>query len=282
MRIKVVFLFLISVVFIVPGFSQEQPSYFAMLTDTQFGMYASDRDFVRETANYEFAVATINRLKPAFVIILGDLVNKEGDADQIREFQRISGKIDKSIPIYNVAGNHDVGRAPTPETLAAYRKNIGRDYYSFRAGGLYGIVLNSTLIHSPQNAEAEFQAQNAWLQKELETSKSSDAKHVVIFQHHPLFVTGAQEPNDYQNIPVERRQPELELLHQNGVHYIFAGHIHKNSVAKDGDLEMTATGPVAMPFGNDGSGIRLLEVTPAGIQHRYFEFGRMPDRLSLK
>ena len=48
------------------------------------------------------------------------------------------------------------------------------------------------------------------------------------------------------------------------------------------DLEMTVTGPVAMPFGDDGSGIRLAEVTADGVQHRYYDFGRMPDRLSIK
>jgi 3',5'-cyclic AMP phosphodiesterase CpdA len=253
-----------------------------ILTDTQFGMYTSNKDFVRETANYEFAVSTVNRLKPPFVIILGDLINKEADPEQLREFKRITGKIDPSVPVHLVAGNHDVGAAPTPELLAAYRKNIGRDYYSFRAGPVYGIVLNSVLIHSPQKAEDEYRKQTDWLKGELNAAKKSGAPHVIVFQHHPYFIKEAGEPDQYMNIPLERRKPMLELLHAYSVRYVFAGHVHQNSFGRDGNLEMTVTGPVSMPFGDVGSGIRLVEVTTSGVRHQFFDFSKMPDTLAIK
>jgi 3',5'-cyclic AMP phosphodiesterase CpdA len=281
LRCSVLVAFL-AVIFTIPGLCQDQPFYFIMIADPQLGMYARDQNFVRETANFEFVIASINRLKPGFVIMLGDLVNKPGDPEQLREFKRISGKIDPSVPIYYVAGNHDVMAQPTPESLAAYRQNVGRDYYSFRAGPIYGIVLNSTLIHSPQKAEAEYQEQLAWLKAELEKAKGSGAPHVVVFQHHPYFVENAQEPEQFGNIPMERRKPFLDLLHQHNVKYVFAGHVHKNSEGKDGDLEMTVTGPVSMPFGDEGSGIRLAEVTSASIRHRFFSFNLMPDGLTIK
>jgi len=265
-----------------PMAGQERPFYFVMLTDPQFGMYDANKDFVRETANYEFVVATIDRLKPAFVMVLGDMVNKTGDAEQIREFKRITGKIDSSIPVYYVAGNHDVDAKPTPESLAAYRQNFGKDYYSFRAGPIYGIVLDTTLMVEPQKTEAENAAQISWLKEELEKAKGSDAKHVVIFQHHPYFINNPQEPNQYFTFPLERRQPILALLHQYNIRYVFAGHTHQSSIGKDGDLEMTVSGPVGMPFGEEGSGIRLAEVTAAGIRHRFFTFGKMPDGLVIK
>jgi 3',5'-cyclic AMP phosphodiesterase CpdA len=281
-RIKRAFLIAFFVICIIPVFGQDQPYYFVMFTDTQMGMYAANRNFVRETANYEFVAATVNRLKPGFAVVLGDLVNKAGDEAQIREFQRISQKIDPAIPLYYVAGNHDVEAAPTPETIAAYRKIFGRDYYSFRAGPIYGIVLDSSLILTPTNAESEYREQLNWLKTELEKAKESGAQHIVVFQHHPFFVSDAKEPDQLWSIPLERRQIWLELLHQYNVHYVFAGHVHKNSTGKDGNLEMTVSGPVAMPFGEDGSGIRLAEVTPEGIRHRYYEFGKMPDGLTLK
>ncbi len=279
---KCALLFVLVVFCIIPLAGQEKPYYFMMITDVQLGMYGADKDFVRETANYEFAVATVNRLKPSFVIILGDLVNKAGDAEQIREFKRISAKIDPSITVYNLPGNHDVARQPTPESLEAYRKNFGPDYYSFKAGPVYGIVLNSTLIHSPQKAQDEYEKQLLWLKRELETAKASGAGQVIVFQHHPYFEKDAQEPDGVWNLPLERRQLFLSLLHQYGVRYVFAGHIHKNSMAKDGDLEMTATGPMSMPFGDDGSGLRLAEVTAAGVRTAYYDLGRLPDRLKLK
>ncbi len=159
--------------------AQAQDFVFLQMSDPQFGMYTKDADFAQETANYEFAVATANRLKPRFVIVCGDLVNKPGDEAQIAEYERISGKLDRSIRLYNVAGNHDVGNEPTPESLAAWRARFGRDYYSFREGPVYGIVLNSSLIHSPGKAQAEYAKQDAWLREELGKAKASGAPQAV-------------------------------------------------------------------------------------------------------
>jgi serine/threonine-protein phosphatase CPPED1 len=278
MKIKTVFL--LAFLIVLPSFAQE-PVYFMMLTDPQFGMYTNNQNFVQETANFEFAVATVNRLKPAFVVVLGDMINKAGDAEQIKEYFRISKKIDASIPVYLMPGNHDVGQAPTTESIAAYRKDFGRDYYSFQSGSIYGIVLDSALISEPKNVASEYRDQLSWLKKELETAKASGAQHIVVFQHHPYFINEAQEKDQSFNLPNERRKPILDLLHSYGVHYVFAGHTHKNSVGKDGDLEMVANCSVGMPFGEDGSGIRLAAVTPAGIQHRYFDFGKLPSRLTI-
>src|SRR5438093_10256016 len=101
--------------------------FFIQMSDPQFGMYAKNRDFAQETANFEFAIANANRLRPAFVVVCGDLINKAGDPAQTAEYWRIARKLD-GIPLYNVPGNHDVGNEPTPESLAAFRKKFGRDY----------------------------------------------------------------------------------------------------------------------------------------------------------
>ena len=59
-------------------------------------------------------------------MICGDLINKVGDPVQTAEYFRITGDIDPSIPVHAVAGNHDVGNEPTPETLAHYRARLDR------------------------------------------------------------------------------------------------------------------------------------------------------------
>jgi len=279
MRIKAPAVLLLLLAVPATLFPQQQPYFFVMLSDTQMGMYSGNRDFAQETANFEFAAAAVNRLKPGFVIILGDLVNKPGDAGQIGEYLRISGTISPTIPVYHVAGNHDVGNEPTPESLAAYRKNIGRDHYGFRAGPVYGIVLNSTLIHSPKNAMSEYGEQNRWLEAELEKAKGSGAKHVIVFQHHPLFLADAREPDRYENIPLERRRGLLDLFRNHAIRNVFAGHTHKNVPAREMQLAVVASGPVGKPLGQDGSGIRVARVTDAGVEHQYYDFGRLPEIL---
>jgi serine/threonine-protein phosphatase CPPED1 len=264
---------------ILGGYGQVSRLDFIVITDPQFGMYTADKSFAQETANYEFVVAGVNRLKPTFAIVLGDLVNKAGDPAQTREYWRISRKVDRSILLYHVAGNHDLGNEPTPASLAAYRRKFGRDYYSFRSGPVYGIVLDSPLIYQPKNAMQDYQEQDSWLRKELAIAKASSAQETLIFMHHPMFTKDAREPDQYENLPLERRGPMLELFRRYGIRHVFAGHTHKNVVAGDGMMEITASGPVGKPLGQDGSGIRIVQVTSHGMAQAYYDFGSIPPKL---
>ena len=258
-----------------------EPFFFIQLTDPQFGMFTDNTNFTQETANFEFAVATVNRLYPAFVVITGDLVNKPGDAAQIAEYRRIVAIVDKSIPVYDVAGNHDVENIPTPASIAAYTNVFGPDYYTFRHRDFVGIVLNSCLIHSPQKTPVQLAAQDRWLLAELKRAREEKARHIVVFQHHPWFLSTADEPDQYFNIPRERRAGHLELFHEYGVKYLFCGHYHRNAIAHDGDIECVTTGPVGKPMGSDRSGLRIAIVRDDRIEHRYYDLGDLPNQVTL-
>lgn len=266
-------------------------TFFLQMADTQFGMWAKpvlfaylgwgwrDAEFARETEHMERAIAHANRLAPGFVIFCGDLVNTPGHPGQTTEFQRIAARLDDSIPLYLVAGNHDVGNEPTPESLAGYREQFGRDWYRFRQGGVYGIVLNSQLIHSPAGAPDEAAAQLAWLRRELDAAKASGAPQILVFQHHPYFLSTPDEPDQYFNIPVERRALYLGLFRAAGVRAIFAGHYHRNAHGWDGALEMVTTGPVGKPLGEDPSGFRIVRIGEAGLDHAYVSLDAVPAQL---
>ena len=258
-----------------------EPFFFVQLTDPQFGMFTANADIVQETANFEFAVATLNRLRPAFVVITGDLVNKPGDVSQIAEYRRIAAKIDPAIPVHNVAGNHDVENVPTSATVAAYTNWFGPDHYTFRHQGLVGIVLDSSLIHSPQKMPDQLAEQERWLKAELERARNDRARHIVVFQHHPWFLSAADEPDQYFNIPRERRARYLALFREFGVKYLFSGHYHRNALARDGGIEAITTGPVGKPLGDDKSGIRIAIVRDDRIEHHYYDFGGLPNRINL-
>jgi serine/threonine-protein phosphatase CPPED1 len=253
-----------------------EPLFFIQASDPQFGMYTANKDFRQETANWEFVVANVNRLHPAFLVVTGDLTNQDGNADQIAEYQRINGKLDPAVHLYSVPGNHDLANEPTPATLAVYRKKYGPDYYSFREGAIYGIVLNSSLFKAPEKVSDEAAKQEKWLAGELEKGRTAGAVPVV-FQHIPFFLEKADEPDQYFNIPAETRRRILALLHREGVRYVFAGHYHRNSYSRDGDLEMITSGPAGMPIGPDPSGIRIAELKGQRIEHKYYGLGNLPN-----
>lgn len=259
----------------------EEAFFFIQLSDPQLGMFTDNKDFAQDAANFEFAVTAVNRLRPDFVIVTGDLVHKPGDAAQIAEYRRIVGKIDPSIPVYNIAGNHDVQNVPTPESLAAYQKIFGPDHYTFRHKGLAGIVLNSSVIHSPDKTAEQLAGQERWLRAELTKAKTDGSRHIVVFQHHPWFIKSATEADQYFNIPTARRAAYMAMFREFGVRYLFCGHYHRNAEARDGDLENITSGPVGKPLGGAKSGLRVAIVRTDRIEHRYYELGELPVKIEL-
>ncbi len=265
--------------------AESKPFFFLQFSDPQFGFFNQNKDFEQETVNFEFAIATANRLKPAFVIITGDLVNKTGDPAQIAEYLRITKKLDPAIHLYNVAGNHDLGNIPTPRSIAAYTEKFGPDHYTFHEGDLTGIVLNSPLIYAPAQAMDLYNAQQVWLKTELAKARpgggagGAGVKHLAIFEHHPYFLESADEKDQYFNMPRERRLPYLQLFHDAGVSHIFAGHLHEPREARDGNLDMVITGATGRPLNKSRSGLRLVAVRDAGLTHRWYELGEVPNKI---
>lgn len=258
----------------------EKPWFFIQLTDTQLGMFTGNRDFVQDASNFDFVVANVNRLKPAFVIITGDLINKPADPAQTAEYLKLLKKFDPSIKVYQLPGNHDVENVPTPASVEAYRKTFGKDYFSFRHGSFAGVAINTTIIHSPTHTAAIVEEQKKWLDAELQKLKAAGAAPIVVFQHHPWFVLKASEPDGYASIPLARRQEYVELLQKHGVKQAFGGHIHRNEVAVDG-IEMISTGPVGMPMSDDGSGIRVGIVRNGKVDHTFYPLSKIPNQILL-
>jgi 3',5'-cyclic AMP phosphodiesterase CpdA len=255
---------------------------FFQMADTQFGFFNANKEFSRETVNMEKAIAESNRLKPAFVVICGDLVNKPGDMAQIAEYKRIAAKLDPSIKLYSVSGNHDVENVPTIASLALYKKHFGDDRYTFRSGNVLGIILNSSLIKDPSLAPIEAANQLEWLIQVLKDAKKSNAQNIMVFMHHSLFLKDSNEPDEYFNINTERRNIYLNLFKTYGVKQVFAGHYHRNAYGKFGDMEMITTGPVGRPLGVDSSGFRIINVKGKIVDHRYFALDSLPVQLKYK
>ena len=255
---------------------------FFQMADTQFGFFNANKEFSRETVNMEKAIAESNRLKPAFVVICGDLVNKPGDLAQIAEYKRIAAKLDPSIKLYSVSGNHDVENVPTLASLALYKKHFGDDRYTFRSGNILGIILNSSLIKDPSLAPIEAANQLEWLIQVLKDAKKSNARNIMVFMHHSFFLKDSNEPDEYFNINTERRKIYLELFKTYGIKQVFAGHYHRNAYGKFGEMEMITTGPVGRPLGADSSGFRIINVKGKIVDHTYFALDSLPVQLKYK
>ncbi len=239
------------------------------LTDPQFGMATKDKDFAAETASFTRAIAAANELKPAFVVITGDLVNKTGDAAQIAEFQRIRGQLDKSIPLHLVAGNHDVANVPTPATLEAYRKTFGPDWYSFDQANRHFVVLDSTVFHQPKNVPDDAVKQMAFLKEDLAAARKMSPIQIVVMMHHPLFLAKVDEGDAYGALPRPVRKELLDLFKANDVKLVLTGHEHANILHQYEGIELVTTGPVGPAMHGDVSGYRVVELFGDHIESKY-------------
>jgi 3',5'-cyclic AMP phosphodiesterase CpdA len=275
--------------------------FFMQLADPQFGMYAQlsrmdDDEIARvegmglklpyapetygldyETDRYCQAIAAANRLRPDFVVTCGDMCNNMVDpADELAELKRITATLDPNIPMYWVAGNHDVTDEPTRESIANYRERFGPDCYSFDRKGSHFVVLNSTVWKEPINVPDELDAQIEFLRSDLQGARDAGADNIVLFTHHPPFLTHVDEGDNWLVLPRERRRILVDMLKEYGVATVFCGHWHRNHTAFFGDLQVVVTAATGLPLGDDPSGLRLVTVGPGGIMHRFYAFDEMP------
>jgi 3',5'-cyclic AMP phosphodiesterase CpdA len=261
--------------------SPHKDFFFIQMADPQLGFFNANKDFEKETVLFEKAIVNANRLRPEFVVICGDLINLPGDEKQLSELIRISAGLNPAIKLYWVAGNHDVKNAPTPESLAWYRKNLGPDWYSFKTHGVHFIVLNSCLFQHPEKAVKEAEKQMEWLKNDLDAASGDQFNRIIIFMHHPLFIKNRDEPDSYFPLPQKIRYELLNLFHEYGVSAVFSGHYHRNSYVKDGDMEIITNAPVGKPLGKDPSGFRIVKNYENFIVHSYNGFESMPESVLM-
>jgi serine/threonine-protein phosphatase CPPED1 len=255
--------------------TDETSFFFIQMTDPQFGMHEENMGFEMESELYMKAVAEINRLKPEFVVITGDLVHDPDDENQISEFKDLTGKIDPGIPVYILPGNHDIGQVPDKESLKKYEKNYGDDKFAFSHKGSLFIGMNTSLIKADLD---KFEAkQFKWLKKQLKKARSSS--HILVFGHYPFFIKSFDEPENYSNIQLKHRVKYLSLFEENEVDAIFSGHLHNNAQAEYEGIQLTATSAVGKPLGKAPSGFRIIQVTDDHIEHTFYGLDEVPDKV---
>ncbi|XP_035988009.1 serine/threonine-protein phosphatase CPPED1 isoform X1 [Fundulus heteroclitus] len=217
------------------------PFCFIQAADPQLGLMKAWREGDCDGGGDEWAeeveltkqtVEAVNRLRPRprFMVLCGDLVHampgtpfREG---QERDLKDALKGTDPSIPLVFVSGNHDLGNTPTPSTVEQYCGAWGDDYFSFWVGGVLCLVLNSQLFYDASACPQLKEAQETWLEAQLSKASSSSSsssstepkpKHILVFQHIPLYLKSPDEEDDYFNLQKEVRRRLLDRFKRAGV-----------------------------------------------------------------
>ena len=197
------------------------------------------------------AVRDTNRMRPSFVMNIGDMVQgycpTEQWLEQMSEYKAIMNRLE--MPWFPTAGNHDIygGRArdtlPEGQHESNYETHFGPLWYAFEYKNNWFIVLYTDEGH-PETGNKSFRqpedqimsdAQFNWLKSILEKAKHADG--VYIFQHHPRWLS-TRYGDDWEKV-------HNALVEAGNVKVVFAGHIHAMTYNKrDGIhyLTLAATG----------------------------------------
>ncbi|XP_077406231.1 serine/threonine-protein phosphatase CPPED1 isoform X2 [Vanacampus margaritifer] len=198
------------------------PFYFIQAADPQLGLMKAWREGDSKSGGDEWAeeveltkqaVEAMNQLRPRprFMVLCGDLVHAMPGhpfrGDQERDLKTALKGTDPTIPLVFVSGNHDLGNTPTPRTVEQYCTSWGDDYFSFWVSGVLFLVLNSQLFYDASACPQLKEAQETWLDEQLnKVSSSSAPKHILVFQHIPLYIKKPDEDDNYFNLQKEVRQ----------------------------------------------------------------------------
>lgn len=263
------------------------PFCFIQAADPQLGLMKAWKDgdsegggdvWAEEVELTKQAVEAVSQLRPRprFMVVCGDLVHAMPDtpfrADQERDLKAALKGTDPCIPLVFVSGNHDLGNTPTPSTVEHYCSAWGDDYFSFWVGGVLCLVLNSQLFFDSSACPHLKEAQEIWLEEQLSRASSSTGpkpKHILVFQHIPLYLQSPDEEADYFNLPKAIRQNLLDRFKKAGVKAVFTGHYHRNAGGCHDGLDMVVTSAIGCQLGEDTHGVRVVVVTADEVVHRY-------------
>ncbi|MDH4352067.1 MAG: metallophosphoesterase, partial [Gemmatimonadota bacterium] len=156
--------------------------------------------------------AIVDSAAPALLLVTGDLVKdalRVGEAEAAGYYALVATEFGAfRTPLFTVPGNHenfgierDQSHVPVTHPLygrAMYRAYRGPDYYSFNAGGVHFVGLNSVDIADLWYYGHVDSLQLAWLRRDL--AMVPEGTPVVTFNHIP-FYSVSEELGGYSDTP---------------------------------------------------------------------------------
>ncbi len=188
-----------------------------------------DRTGETQPGIYEQIVTEIERLKPDFVITVGDMI--EGYShdtlptpERWQEYLSIMEEL--SMPVYYTPGNNDI---VTDDRVDAYREFTGFDpYHSFDFGGVHFVVLDNSRWDSIEEFPVE---QWEWLADDLKIHR--EAPYTFVFFHKPFW---------YRTIADNKPDTFHNLFKTYGVDAVFSGHFHRYFAGEFDGIKYTNVG----------------------------------------
>jgi predicted MPP superfamily phosphohydrolase len=245
--------------------------------------------------------ALVERTKPAFVLITGDLVRdalRVSEAEARGYYEMLVAELRQfPVPVWTVPGNHEnFGIEREKSGISAehplygkqmYRHYLGPNYYSFTWGGIRFLGVDSIDVDDMWYYGHVDAAQLEWIKRDL--AAAPDATPVVTFNHIP-FSSAAERLDGYEDEPpaptlitvngktqfrhlVSNMADVLAALKPHRLEIALGGHLHARETleyrTEDGVLRFHQAGAVVGPSTPGGltmtSGVTLYRVKAGAV-----------------
>jgi Icc-related predicted phosphoesterase len=254
----------VAVLPVLPGCSGTMPVLkLVQMCDPQLGF--GEDGFDADVARLEQAIRQINELEPDVVVIAGDIVNDIGDAHAVATALEQIARI--KSPVILTPGNHDLPDPVTPEGLARYRSFFGKDFTTQEYKGRCIVSANSQLWREAPHEES---ARHDQCLHEALLKAKKKGQPVIMLTHVPPFVSSADEPDEYFNLPEHKRNELLRLCEEAGVTIWLSGHTHNTARRSHRSITLLNGETTSRNFDKHPAGFRLLTIYPD--QHFDWEF----------
>jgi 3',5'-cyclic AMP phosphodiesterase CpdA len=236
-----------------------KPLRVVQISDLHIGL----RTHPESEAHARQAIALVNQLKPDLVLVSGDISENYPSAREAAR-ELLKGL---SVPYKTVPGNHDVH----DDDMSAYRAAFGKDFYSFEAGGIRFIGLNSQLMGNFDKFESPGPVRNGgkaaqeseemfeWLASLPESDKPT-----IVFQHIPITFDGAPDNKPYWGVADPYRKEEIKQLKRLHVKDLIAGHWHNPQTKKVEGITIHIAPAVSYGIKTDQIGIVMHTIDSSG------------------
>lgn len=177
----------------------------------------------RQPAVFSRLVAQMAALGPDFVIGTGDYIYGASSQEELRfqwrEFFRAMAPLQARKTTYFVpaTGNHEIAGGAG---RALFREYFRRFYFSFDWGSSHFIILDTEVPGEEGRIAGD---QRIWLKKDL--AATTNARHIFVVLHRPLFPVGPHKGDSLDSVPAERDGLH-RLFVQHRVTCVFQGHEH--------------------------------------------------------
>ncbi len=226
-------------------------------------------------------ILRLNKLRPDFVVFLGDLNNSQSAPDSeidaaFKTLFEVTAN-HAEFPCYYGMGNTDVNAgADSCEVFRRWAKT--KPYYSFDHGGMHFVMLY-TEKDKPERFGIVSSEQLHWLEEDLK--EQAIGMPVVLFGHHALYEWAGKWEKD--NWGIENSAQLLALLRPFHLVATFSGHRHLNRMSLDERHVLhVINGPMVGDHSDDigpkqdGKGYRWVTITNDKIHTTWIQIGTAP------